>query len=91
MQMTEVTMVAIDGDARLELDPELLTAWLKGTSAPADRPEHITVRSTPGRVELVFFHATESPCAAASAVSEICRRAMEAARQLGGWAWASEL
>ncbi|MCX5304637.1 hypothetical protein OG304_14360 [Streptomyces sp. NBC_00160] len=89
--MTEVTMVAVDGDARLELDPELLTAWLTGTSAPADRPEHITVRRTPGRVELVFFHAMESPCAASSAAAEICRRAMEAARQLGGWGLAPEL
>ncbi|MFD9481780.1 MULTISPECIES: hypothetical protein [Streptomyces] len=89
--MTEVTLVAVGEDARLELDPELLTAWLRGTSAPADHPEHITVRSAPGRVELVFFHAMESPCAASSAVAEICRRAMEAARQLGGWAWAPEL
>ncbi|MEV7561521.1 hypothetical protein [Streptomyces sp. NPDC089795] len=89
--MTEVTLVAVDADARPELDPELLTAWLTGTSAPADRPEHITVRSSPGRVELVFFHTTESPCAASSAATEICRRAMEAARQLGGWALVPEL
>ncbi|MFE2324311.1 hypothetical protein ACFXD5_10410 [Streptomyces sp. NPDC059385] len=67
------------------MDTSLLTALLWATAGPAEAPEHIYARGAPGRVDLVFFHALDSPAEAAAAARELCRRLLGLGDLLPAW------
>jgi hypothetical protein len=86
MQMSRVTLVPTGRPVGPGTDTTLLTALLYAAAEPADALEHISVQPAEGQVEMVFFHAVDSPAEADAAGRELCRRALEAAGRIAEWA-----
>lgn len=83
MHMATATLAGpASGDV---VDAALLAALLRATAEEHSGLEHLTVVPRPGRTDVVLFYTGTSPCAADAAGTDLCRRALRAAAELGRW------
>ncbi|MET9961514.1 hypothetical protein ABZ128_21065 [Streptomyces sp. NPDC006326] len=67
------------------LDRHVLVDVLWACTEPADQPQHVSVRTSPGRADLVLYALADSAAAARSAALRSARRALATSPLLSGW------
>lgn len=67
------------------LDGDVLADVLWACAEPADLPQHVSVRTSPGRADLVLYALADSATTARSAALRSARRAVATSPLLSGW------
>ncbi|MFD0367768.1 hypothetical protein [Streptomyces sp. NPDC127114] len=83
--MATATLVATDAATHRRLEAAAVTDIVWASAKPSDDLEHVHAQSTPGRIELTFFHRTRNPAEAISAAWEICLRVLNSSPSLSHW------
>lgn len=85
MRMTFASLVAPATLTAARVDPAIALDILWAAAYPADLIEHIHVRASSGRIDLVIYHLATDPTTAAQTLLDLCRRAQRGSPVLRGW------
>ncbi|MEV7416140.1 hypothetical protein [Streptomyces sp. NPDC089919] len=84
MELTLISLVP-PGPGPVPVDDDRLRRLLRDAARPADRLEHISLRSGPHGVDLGLFTVARPGTTAAEAALAVCRRALAAPSPFHGW------
>ncbi|MFD6968568.1 hypothetical protein [Streptomyces sp. NPDC059979] len=85
MFMATATLVTPADRAAKRLESAVVTDIVWAAAVPDDNLEHVHAKAAAGRIDLTFFHRTNSLAEALSAAGEICRRALNSSPSLSQW------